>query len=145
MKASDLRIGNYVYNLNGDLREIAGVSFDDVYLKSDKYRIDLGVNWYNVKPIPLTEEWLEKFGATVKHAYKGYTKEIDSSEYRLGDYQITWNKYVKGQPERYSVWHMEPNGKDFNSCIASVLYVHQLQNLYFALTGEELKIKNKVS
>ena len=67
------------------------------------------------KPIPLTEEWLLKFK--------------DKVDYELSD---------SGD----SVF-IRTIGPDINEIdIERVKYVHQLQNLYFALTGDELSIKD---
>ena len=73
-------------------------------------------------PIPLTEEWLLKFGF-VSNPYQDiyYIKNGDNS------FVIDINK-TRGKLELF--WkHID------------LKYVHQLQNLYFALTGEELTIK----
>jgi len=70
-----------------------------------------------LEPIPLTEEWLLNFG---------YTKE-DSNFWNLG--HIVW-EYDGG------VFICNKNG-------ITLKYVHQLQNLYFALTGRELTIKTE--
>lgn len=75
----------------------------------------------NYKPIPLTEEWLLKLGF-VKHGKYGYF-------------------YID-----FFVVDLDMNGQ-FYMCdidIHIVLkHVHQLQNLYFALTGEELTFKSE--
>ena len=75
-----------------------------------------------VKPIPLTTEILEKCG----FVRKGHTSSNGS-------------KLVIHHPESFY-----PNGRVyFNSwAIKNEIpkYLHQLQNLYFALTGEELTV-----
>ena len=71
--------------------------------------------------IPLTEEWLLKFGFVqylLIWRYKGFT--IASS--LNNGYGLTG----------YCIENIFP---------INCLYVHQLQNLYFALTNEELTIK----
>ena len=72
-------------------------------------------------PVELTEEWLFKFGFQKGidwyWLYK-YPRQINVS--------ITHRKTTIGSNEEYEV---------------ECKYVHQLQNLYFALTGEELTIK----
>lgn len=82
-----------------------------------------------IQPIPLTEEWLVKFG---------FEKPAE-----------TW--YLNG----FGVWQTLCGNKDGTEFIGffyelrdrgivdkHIEHVHQLQNLYFALTGEELTIKN---
>ena len=115
MKASELRINNYLYN-------------DGVVVKIDARTIfdiwdDKGLK--NYKPIPLTEEWLLKFGFE-------RTDLIDNSN---DDW--TWLFYQKDS--------IYIDGSDLTietatGIVIKVEYVHQLQNLYFALTGEELTL-----
>jgi hypothetical protein len=75
------------------------------------------------RPIPLTEEWLLKFGF-----------EVDDHLMNPDDWPYV--DYIKNE-----VRISEPNysfafyGRDNE---LEIKYVHQLQNLYFALTGEEL-------
>jgi hypothetical protein len=74
-----------------------------------------------IKPIPLTEEWLLKFG---------FSKKVD---YLL-------------QKRGFSIC-FEKHGDIFECFLESIgieiEYVHQLQNLYFALTNEELILTNQ--
>lgn len=70
-----------------------------------------------IESIPLTEEWLLKFPEI--------TVDYDTIDGRLVFIRST--------------------GPDINEIdIERVKYVHQLQNLYFALTGSELEIKETV-
>jgi hypothetical protein len=73
--------------------------------------VDRGIGF---EPIPLTEEWLLKLGAK--------RDKIDNTYY-LSELEIMLPNFF-----RYKT-----------SIIRRIKYVHQLQNLYFALTGEELK------
>lgn len=67
--------------------------------------------------IPLTTEWLEKLGFTVEYTIGGWLR------WQKGDFKLLDRKLPHDGPK-------DP-----------VLYVHQLQNLYHALTGNELEIK----
>jgi hypothetical protein len=75
-----------------------------------------------VQPIPLTEEWLLKFGfAKTENGWLALDICNDWSYLyweRLAGLELSVNKYQITMPH--------------------IKYVHQLQNLYFALTGEEL-------
>ncbi len=99
MEAKELRIGNWVTE-NGRLIHI-----------HDGFGID---HAYNFEPIPLTEDWLLKFGFELKN--------WGIKVWYLKGFEIDQNFYLKGID-----W-----GVRFK-------YVHQLQNLYFALTNEELE------
>ena len=104
MKPNELRIGNYVNDsiglitigLNGNIK------FADAY-----------------HPIPLTEEWLLKFGFVGN--YKTYYSNINLiCELHFDEFNNQFDCVL----DRYS--------------ITTIQYVHELQNLYFALTNEEL-------
>ena len=69
------------------------------------------------EPIELTEDWLFKFGFE-KLNYTYWAKGLAVHNHDIVSFYMLYEQnrtYIK--------------------------YVHQLQNLYFALTGEELKIK----
>ncbi len=82
-----------------------------------------------LQPIPLTEEWLLKFG---------FNKEPDKS-FTKRDIAIFLDKRFS------SNLFMQENQGDFTwfSYECKIEYVHQVQNLYFALTGEELILKSE--
>ena len=107
MKANELRIGNLL-DFEGE-----ALSFEFEFVKWD--------NWELFKPIPLTEEWLLKFGFTF---------------YRENMYDIKDFTFLL---DRFTLWDYTGEERYFIAC--SINHVHQLQNLYFALTGEELEIK----
>jgi hypothetical protein len=107
MKAEELRIGNY-YNKNGEIEQITPNDIIEVW---ESERI-----W--CKPIPLTEEWLLKFG------FKKVEGWDDMFYFEIGNFQVY----------EYNV-----SGFEFNDF--DIKHVHQLQNLYYALTNEELTIK----
>jgi len=118
MKAEELRVGNY-YNINtpGD---------DAVDVISGHDILDLEVDPLDdfFQPIPLTEEWLLKFGFFSEKLYWSI---------QIGDVYLSIvkedNTFCVGIP-------YEANGTN-----RKFEFVHQLQNLYHALTGEELTIK----
>ncbi|MHA2366888.1 MAG: hypothetical protein ACXAC7_23250 [Candidatus Hodarchaeales archaeon] len=109
MKAEDLRIGNYV-GLYGSIATIQRADFDT---SKTAIAVDEG------KPIPLTEEWLAKFGFK---KYPGRLNKFDRDDF--------WTCDLMNGNE----WCF----KDIECCIK---YVHQLQNLFWVLTGKELTIK----
>ena len=111
MKASELRIGNLVDSPRGIESISDAESLQEIESYPEKF-----------KPIPLTEEWLLKFGFEIDNGLdKRYRKENDHIEVGL--------RYIKS----IKVFKLGFIGTE-------IKYVHQLQNLYFALTGEELII-----
>lgn len=107
IKANELRIGNYFQS------NVVGTLCIGQIHPADFALYD-GVILSNIEPIPLTEEWLIKFGFSVyKHGAE------------LGNFSIL--KLL--------------NPIEYNCLGVNLKYVHQLQNLYFCLCGEELTIK----
>jgi hypothetical protein len=115
MKSTELRIGNLVYDTKGYVNTID--------LEAITYIFKESLN--QVKPIPLTEEWLLKFG------FKNRPDGI-CDHWHLGINPITHDWMIELKNLGAGFFYI--NGY-FN-----IKYVHQLQNLYFALTGEELAI-----
>lgn len=109
MKANEMRIGNWVM---GNKPYQATIS-EMVSIHNNKQYAD---------PIPLTEEWLVDFGF-----YKRAEHSFDfwkNSMWKLEEYKN------KGY---YLLYHCSEEV----DC-TMIKHVHQLQNLYFSLTGEEL-------
>lgn len=117
MKTNDLRIGNLVLNEDGGVCKL----------------FNIHEGYINHKPIPLTEEWLLKFGFTPDERKIVYDhplpKEPENEHKDLGT--------------KYPAFFMNNRLNRWMDCHTRVCidYVHQLQNLYFALTGEELEVK----
>ncbi len=94
-------------------------SMDDVY-RHLSYAQMFAIS---LEPIPLTEEWLERFGFTFDTVC--YYKD----EFLIGAFKdgYAWLRF--GTLDR--------------ECL-ELTYVHQLQNLYSALTGTELELNDAV-
>ena len=122
MEAKDLRIGNYIKSL-GSERQFILEDFSDLFDDSDPIE--------NYNPIPLTEEWLLRFGfKRTKH--KGIYQLIGECFDDLIEVRLYYNdKSIE------VLDYCEHNGVHL---LTELKHVHQLQNLYFALVGEELKI-----
>ena len=119
MRANELRIGNWVYNG----KEIQ-VTAKQIYNTSEKL--------YDLLPITLTEEWLLRFGFM-------FTKDGNAfiSPNKDAYYEDIWESLT------YSLIENEfcVVSSSYNEFNVLIKYVHQLQNLYYALTNEELIIK----
>lgn len=73
-----------------------------------------------VEFVTLTEDWLLKFG------FKNGSKEVSNCD--------LWDRHWVGDFE------IEKQGGEFNYGSENVIkHVHQIQNLYFVLTGGQLK------
>jgi hypothetical protein len=114
IKSNELRIGNY-------FKWISTNEIDTAKFISDRGNDFSSVNDVNLSDaigIPLTEDILLKCG-------------FEKSE-------IFRNTYSNGKVELYNqdnlLWF------DLSNNSIEVKYLHTLQNLYFALTGEELQV-----
>jgi hypothetical protein len=120
METNELRIGNLVY-CNGRIETIDLNSFGTQWNNSDGRLL-----FDEYKPIPLTEEWLVKFGFW----YDGNQQEAR--------YNISMMGYdcvlIEGK-RAFEFW------VDDEYCLVDIKYVHELQNLYKVLTGHDLTIK----
>jgi hypothetical protein len=121
MKATELRIGNYIYLELG----LPSLNIHKMH-PTDFENID---NDPRVIPIPLTEEWLTKFGFDYDAIAKMYWIDLPARmQLRFVDCNTTeLDLYQDSKIISFKHNHCQ--------------YVHQLQNLFFALTGRELTIK----
>lgn len=134
MKANELRIGNY-YNQFGNTEKVCHVVIKNLTEAPD------GQLW--CKPIPLTEEWLLRMGfdrgINNWFGIKYFTDMKDCVEEMKIDYNTKSNRLAI-----YDAIEETDMVKILSYPIYSafkVKYVHQLQNLYYALTNQELEIK----
>jgi hypothetical protein len=127
MKANELRIGNWFLEKD-EVKQFDG----------DFYHL-LGC-----EPIPLNTNWLEKFGFKPWDEKKTiYTLErhIDKYNNTCFRFWLQLDKLVFDYIQN-EIHPTESIFDDKNIIRLEINYVHQLQNLYFALTGEELTIKD---
>lgn len=119
----ELRIGNFVQA--DDYYPYADI--DGVYTDY----VGIGVVLYDydaVSPIKLTKEWLVNFG------FEYFEKIVTNGWGDLSYYFLEMPDGAKLEIfTDFSCNHYHGAGV--------IEYVHQLQNLYFALTGDELKLK----
>lgn len=87
-----------------------------------------------VQPISITEEWLIRFGFNRDDGVMCVQYIKDCQNYIF--YYAVYETGVTFRIELDSNYYPE-----YIQLTDHVQYVHQFQNLYFALTGEELEIK----
>lgn len=103
----ELRIGNFVIHPNGkNIIKVIKTGGDQ--------------NYFNLKPIPLSMEILQKCGFTFSEDTVFGKKKIYGI---LGDFTFIYNRIM---------WN--------SFIIGHIKYLHQLQNLYYALTEQELTV-----
>ena len=119
LQAEDLRIGNWYHSVKWN--KPVRLTAEDIYnlvANADGANISSYISGM-FTPIPLTEDWLKRFGYLRDEIYKQYYNPGSTMPiYRRGVY---WNTSATSLIS-----------KDFQ-------YVHQLQTLYHSLTGTDLK------
>jgi len=115
MKANELKIGNWI----NFIPDKGNFIISDI--KTFNENTINGLELEDCQPIPLTEEWLLKFGFV----------KVKDDIFRLLEDDIIICTVSKIGSDEFEYEQLKVRG-------IYVQFVHQLQNLYFALTGEEL-------
>lgn len=100
------------YDHNGFVNEATPNTIEEVWIAERSW----------VKPIPLTKEWLLKFDAI-----------------KIGDEFIFDRFRLKYRPD-YKFYYV--TCRETNAYITKVEFVHEWQNVVFALNNQELTLKN---
>lgn len=112
MKPNELRINNFYESTKFRIRVRCEASdIAQIYYNADGTKVDEDHVATVFKPLPLTDKWLIKLG------FKPFGKD--------------W--VLNG-----IIIHTRKRGYVINKKVQIIKFVHQLQNIYFALTGEEL-------
>ena len=119
--AQELRIGNFVM-VNGEIEEICGICEDYPFLNTIKYGACV-VEYMDLDPIPLTEEIFSRINKEGK-----FIKIVEGECDSIWVEQFIDDKFYLTNNEADVLNNTE------------IKFLHQLQNLFFALTQEELKL-----
>ena len=123
MKKEELRIGNLVNQAEDNFIVcVTGIKRQDggCYVYGNNKALDYEC-WYQIhkyEPIPLTEEWLLKFG----FEFVDCSANGVINNWKRGKFKIWDNK--RGEYSYFGT--------------TEIKYVHKLQNLYYAIMDEEL-------
>jgi hypothetical protein len=133
MKSNELRIGNICVDLHGYVCKIISIEAGNYQARKMiplmMHPVFQGPDAIEaIKPIPLTEEWLVKFGFDIK-------TDLDIGRHC---YENDIGKYNDSKHFEYIISSGDDSHGGWWYYTKEIEYVHQLQNLYFALTGEEL-------
>ena len=145
MKVSELRLGNLVkINDRGCdcIYRVTGISETDIDAqcinRCDPFKDVYNEPIENVTPSPLTEEWLVRFGLYQSKNKWGNTFHLMNEDGITADFTVEhWTNTKESSPYK-NYWLIDKLGKP-----RQYYHVHQLQNLYFALCGEELTLNNQ--
>ena len=131
MEATQLRIGNKLQKSNGEIFTVSRLDEScDVLVKEHRGLLTLG---YNLTGISLTEEILLKCGFIKTEEYYAANEE-NIDVYTKGSFDVA---FIDNE---YKLWIEIDEDSYYNFAWTKIKYVHQLQNLYFTLTGQELEI-----
>lgn len=121
MDAKELRLGNYV-NVGDKLAVVFSIQEDGCFVQRVEGVLDDFLGNHMLSPVRITNDWLLKFGFSVN-------LELHADEFMLYFYKgrIVIKAYTSDDNE--------------GGISTGIECVHELQNLYNALTGRELKIK----
>jgi len=132
---NEIRIGNWFHHteqwstMQGDNTLD---SFDFKWTSSSWYQIgECLLSLEVLEPIPLTENWLLKFGFNkdYKQGYVGI--DVNNSDFVLTE------PLVIGEWQTNYIFQFNAGNL---SKFTELKYVHQLQNLFFTITGKELEL-----
>jgi hypothetical protein len=128
MKSQNLRIGNLLL-ASGTIEAVTEIYTDYFYTENFKS------SWAEMNGIEINESWIHKLG---------FKKTSHIHE----DKSVTPITYKQGKKVRVE-WYSEISINEVNTgslmfihddnFIKIIKYVHELQNLYFAITGFELE------
>ena len=119
---NELRLGNlFIEQNSSEIISVIGLERNRVVFTG------MFINEWQAKPIPLTEDWLLKLGFTQHH----------------GDY---YNQHLllKNTGASKNEWDLKLYPNELGSASETTgqrfYFVHQIQNLYFSLTGRDLTV-----
>ena len=137
MKANELRIGNLVkFSDDGTIFTVGSIEEKGFTVQNKEETT--WIEAVEFEPIPLTEEWLLKFGF---EKVITDTQDAYGIDYNLEVPDICYISY--SDDFSCAIYGSEYASKNSIGAVPnwnSIKYVHGLQNLYFAMTGEELTI-----
>jgi hypothetical protein len=120
--ANEVRIGNWIadecepYHFQvEELRKYVGDSIWAFYRKGS-------IKAKEITPIPLTEEWLKRFG-------------FDTQDWIISHNDTYFNLFKEGNNYFFTADQHHHNSQPFQ-------FVHQLQNIFHSITQTELTLSN---
>lgn len=136
LNEKDLRIGNLILfnddnNTACTIESIKRDFDDEPYSVEIKFKDGMfsDVNIEDIKPIALTSEWLLNLGFTFSEAFKDHFYKHIEGQKLFSVFPFSTKPFCRITEGDFAVYNMPCR------------FIHQLQNLYFALTGKELTVK----
>lgn len=126
LTASELRLGNWINN--GMLDKIEQCSIGELLAMS---QCEIAGKTLPIEGIPLTEDWLRRF------RFEQHPRQTERWFWNVNG----WHMIYDEEAENWDVCPFVAVEGPQLTIGKSIKYVHQLQNLFFALTGTELELQ----
>lgn len=124
IKPQELRIGNLVADSDGNIVEVESIDASGINIgfdNSDPTYSSPDLTFDQIKPIPLTEEWLVRFGA----------EKVKENVIVYGRFKLVWKS-------NYNYWYvLYLNTQTY---LTKLDTVHEWQNFIFVMDGHELTL-----
>ncbi len=144
LNPQELRIGNFVDVDKSEIAQIQKINSDEFQeFRNEEKGIHVITFPFasgesemfesNIRPIPITEEWLIKFGFKLIN--------IATNPYEF-QYQLDY--WIIRKSTEFGIEVCQDLGEHYVNRLRSIDFVHDIQNLYFSITGKELKYYNKI-
>ena len=136
ISTSELRLGNWLYESDKSKfpMQVESIGKNWIYLDFEDNEGDVFENTdKEIYPIPITKELI----------VKSLNSEILGDDYsvKLGDYRYIYFRINNDGYISIDFFNYDDNSE--NEICDGIRYVHELQNLYHALTGKELEIRRE--
>lgn len=129
--ARELRIGNVVWEDYGGYYQVCAIGHQTTSVKKSWSNLSCPFKNEDLSYVQLTEDILLKAGFEKHYKHEEEPFTID----------LTARMYLWASRGDFSEVDLCQDGKHISFKHSHIKYLHQLQNLYFALTGTELNIQ----
>jgi hypothetical protein len=139
INANELRKGVIIRDYTGHIREVSG---EDIQQQCWHEEGQTGTLEAPLNPIELTPEWLERCGLE-ENEHKHYMfrgVESITTGFKLPSGIILVKNYYRDGSGKFDGF-IVIDDRGIQIRMPALSYIHQLQNAYFVLTGQELQIK----
>jgi len=139
LQSKDLRIGNlFIEKYRQKIIKVIQLNDEEIYFSGQF------IGEWQAEPIAINKDLLFDFGLIqsndnkISNGYKGNEYFIFEDEINCSDFFIE----ISLEKCWFCMLSIGSHGDYENEYLKEIKYIHELQNLYFALTRKELELKN---